>query len=98
MKMDTNKINRQLKMFKKHYDNPVFSPRLRWNEKYKTPEFEGYTPIIAINDLVHYNYAVCAIPNEKVEFALMQFNRTDKLLAEYSSLEEMLEDGWCMGT
>lgn len=95
--MDTE-IKWQLKLFKEHYDNPMFSPQLKWNEKYKTSEFEGYTPIIAINDLVHYNYVVCAIPDEKVEFMLMHLPRTDKVIAEYSSLEEMVEDGWCMGT
>ena len=35
---------------------------------------------------------------EKVKFMLIQLNRTDKVLAEYDSLEEMIEDGWCMGT
>ena len=85
------------KEFKKHYDLPIVSPQLRWNKKYKTSELENYTPIIAINDLVKYNYVVCAIPNEMVEFRLMQLNRTDKVLAEYDSLEKMVEDGWRMG-
>ena len=96
MNMNT-KIKRQLNFFKEHYDSPIFSPQLKWNEKYKTPELQDYTPIIAINDLVHYNYVVCAIPNEKVEFMLIQLNRTDKVLAEYDSLKAMVEDGWCMG-
>lgn len=86
------------KEFKEHYDSPIASPQLRWNKKYKTTELEKYTPIIAINDLVNRNYVVCAIPNKKVEFMLMQFNRTDKVLAEYDSLEKMVEDGWCMGS
>ena len=94
----STEIKRQLKYFGENYENPRFSPQLKWNEKYKTPELQDYTPIIAIMDLVNYNYVVCAIPNEKVEFLLMQFNRTDKVLAEYDSLEEMVEDGWCMGT
>lgn len=94
----STEIKRQLKYFGENYENPRFSPQLKWNEKYKTPELQDYTPIIAIMDLVKYNYVVCAIPNEKVEFLLMQFNRTDKVLAEYDSLEEMVEDGWCMGT
>jgi hypothetical protein len=96
--MTNQEIKRQSELFKKHYDEPMFSPLLKWNDKYKTPELEGYTPIIAINDLVKYNYVVCAIPNEKVEFMLMQLNRTDKVLAEYDSLEKMVEDGWRMGT
>jgi hypothetical protein len=29
---------------------------------------------------------------------LMQHSRTDKVIAEYNSLEEMVEDGWRMGT
>ena len=86
------------KEFKKHYDSPIVSPKLRWNKKYKTSELENYTPIIAINDLVKRNYVVCAIPNEKVKMFLMQLERTDKVLAEYDSLEKMVEDGWCMGT
>ena len=94
----STEIKRQLKYFGENYENPRFSPQLKWNEKDKTPELQDYTPIIAIMELVKYNYVVCAIPNEKVEFLLMQFNRTDKVLAEYDSLEEMVEDGWCMGT
>ncbi len=96
--MTDQEIKRQSGLFKKHYDEPMFTPLLKWNDKYKTPELEGYTPIIAINDLVKRNYVVCAIPNEKVEFMLMQLNRTDKVLAEYDSLEKMVEDGWRMGT
>lgn len=97
--MNMNKeIKRQLNFFKEHYDSPVFSPQLKWNEKYKTAELQDYTPIIAIKDLLDNNYVVCAIPNEKVEYLLCQFNRTDKVIAEYDSLEAMVEDGWCMGT
>lgn len=84
--------------FKEHYDNPIVSPQLRWNKKYKTTELENYTPIIAIKDLVERNYVVCAIPNEKVESMLMHLPRTDKVIAEYSSLEEMVNDGWRMGS
>ena len=91
-------IESLIKEFKKHYDSPIISPQLRWNKKYKTTELEKYTPIIAINDLMKRNYVVCAIPNEKVEMFLMQHSRTDKVLAEYDSLEEMVEDGWRMGT
>ena len=91
-------IKRQLKYFNECYESPMFSPQLKWNEKYITPELQDYTPIIAIMDLVKYNYVVCAIPNEKVELMLIQLNRTDKVLAKYDSLEEMVEDGWCMGT
>ena len=94
----STEIKRQLKYFGENYENPRFSPQLKWNEKYKTPELQDYTPIIAIMDLVKYNYVVCAIPKEKVKFMLCELNRTDKVLAEYDSLEEMVEDGWCMGT
>ena len=90
-------IKRQLKYFNECYESPMYSPQLKWNVKFKTPELKDYTPIIAIKDLVDYNYVVCAIPNEKVKFLLCQFQRTDKVLAEYDSLEAMVEDGWCMG-
>ena len=92
-----SEIKRQLKMFKEQYDEPMYSPQLKWYEKYKTPELKNYTPFIAIMDLVNYNYVVCVIPNEKVEFMLCQLHRTDKVLVEYNSLEDMVEDGWCMG-
>lgn len=91
-------IEDRKKEFKEHYDSPFVSPQLRWNKKYKTTQLEKYTPIIAINDLVNRNYVVCAIPNEKVEMFLKQLSRTDKVIAEYNSLEEMVEDGWRMGT
>ena len=93
-----SEIKRQLKYFKQQNEEPMYSPQLKWNEKYKTPDLEDYTPIIAIMDLVNYNYVVCAIPNEKVEFMLCELNRTNKVLVEYDSLEEMIEDGWRMGT
>lgn len=96
MNMNT-KIKRELSFFKEHYESPMFSPQLKWNEKFKTAELQDYTPIIAINDLVHNNYVVCAIPSEKVEFMLIQLGRTDKVIAKYNSLEDMVEDGWCMG-
>ncbi len=96
--MTKSEFERQRAMFAEHYDTPIVSPQLRWNEKYLTPELENYTPIIAINDLVYKKYVVCAIPKEKVEFMLMQIRRTDIVLAEYASLDEMVLDGWRMGT
>ena len=90
-------FERQKKQFAIHYDQPIVSPQLRWNAKYRTPEMEGYTPIIAIQDLVDYHYVVCAIPNEKVEFMLMQLNRTPVVVAQYNTLDEMMLDGWRMG-
>lgn len=91
-------FNRQLSLFAEHYDSPIVSPQLHWNPKYLTPKLENYTPIIAINDLVNYQYVVCAIPNEKVEFMLMQLSRTADVIAQYDSLEEMVRDGWRMGS
>ena len=93
-----SEIKRQLKMFKEQYDEPMYSPQLKWNVKYKTPDLEDYTPIIAIMDLVDNNYVVCAVPNEEVKFMLCQLYRTDQVLAAYESLEAMVQDGWCMGT
>ena len=93
-----SEIRRQLKYFKQQYEEPMYSPQLKWNVKYKTPELKDYTPIIAIMDLVDNNYVVCAIPNEEVKFLLCHLHRTDKVLVEYDSLESMVEDGWCMGT
>ena len=93
-----SEIKRQLKYFKQQYEEPMYSPQLKWNVKYKPPELKDYTPIIAIMDLVDNNYVVCAIPSEEVKFLLSQLHRTDKVIAEYDSLEAMVEDGWCMGT
>lgn len=84
--------------FKQHYDTPICAPLLRWNKKYHKPELKEFTPIIAINDLCDYKYVVCAIPNEKVEFMLMQIERTPVVVAEYTKLEDMVRDGWCVGS
>ena len=84
--------------FSRCYDQPMFSPQLRWNEKYLTPELESFTPIIAIQDLVDYKYVVCALPDEKVDFMLMQKERTPVVVAQYDSLDEMVRDGWCVGS
>lgn len=81
---------------KKCYEKPMFSPQLRWNNKFRTPKLENYTPIIAINDLVNDKYVVCAIPNDKVEFMLMQLERTPIVIAQYDSIDEMVRDGWSL--
>ena len=91
-------FERRKRDFSQCYDQPMFSPQLRWNEKYITPEMEDYTPIIAIQDLVDYKYVVCAIPSNKVEFMLMQMKRTPIVVAQYDSLDEMVRDGWCVGS
>lgn len=91
-------LERRKKDFSQCYDQPMFSPQLRWNKKYLTPEMEVFTPIIAINDLVDYKYVVCAIPDDKVEFMLMQQERTPVVVAQYDSLDEMVRDGWCVGS
>lgn len=91
-------FNRQRALFAEHYDAPIVSPMLHWNEKYHKPEFEGYTPIIAINDLVKHKYVICAIPNEKVEFMLMQLERTPDVVAQYESLDDLVRDDWRMGS
>jgi len=91
-------FEREKKMFSEHYEAPIFAPQLRWNEKYLTPELENYMPIISIMDLCKRNYVICAIPKEKVEVMLMQLERTDIVIREYSSLDAMVKDGWRMGS
>ena len=91
-------FERRKRDFTRCYDQPMFSPQLRWNEKYLTPELEGFTPIIAIQDLVDCKCVVSAIPRGKVEFMLMQLERTPVVVAQYDSLDEMVRDGWCVGS
>ena len=86
------------KGFVEHYDNPLCSPMLRWNEKYLTPELEDYTPIIAIQDLMDRKYVVCAISSEKTGMWLMQMERTPVVVAQYNSLDAMVRDGWSVGS
>lgn len=94
--METD-FERQIRMIKEIYDCPQFSPQMHWNLKYKTEEFKNNTPYISIKDLIDYKYVICAIPDEEVEFMMMEFNRR-KVVAEYDSLEVMVADGWRLGT
>jgi len=90
-------INREIKLFKRVYDDAMYAPLLRWNPKYKTEEFNDMTPYICIDDICDYNYVVCAIPDEEVTMMLQERFRRN-VIAEYNSIEEMVEDGWRLDT
>ena len=99
--MDKKEFNRQMKLFKEHYEEPQFSPMLKWNTKFLTAELENEIPYICISDLCSYNYCICSIPKDKAVFLIdgmfmMQLNRHN-IIVEYSTLEELIEDGWKMG-
>ena len=85
-------------MFEKIYDNPSYAVLLQWNSKYAKPEWENYTPIICLDDLIHWKFVICAFHIEELENSMKQYDRTDIIVAEYSSLDEMIEDGWCLNT
>ena len=93
--MDENQ--RQINLFKEVYEDAMYAPLLRWNAKYHREEFNGMTPYICIHDICDYNYVVCAIPNDKVTMMLQELNR-GKVIVEYNSIEEMVEDGWQLDT
>lgn len=92
--MDTQ---REIKLLTEVYDEAMYAPLLRWNLKYKTGNFDGMTPYICINDICDYKYVVCAIPDEEVTMMLQERFRR-KVIAEYNSIEEMVEDGWQLDT
>lgn len=94
---------RQKNMLQRMYDAPQYSPLMHWNEKYKTAAFENMTPLICINDLVDWKYAISAVPDEKVSEELKDipipcFLERGKLVVEYASLDEMVRDGWRVGS
>ena len=99
--MDKKEFNRQVKLFKERYEEPMFSPMLKWNPKFLTAELENEIPYISISDLCSDNYCICSIPKEEAEFlspgfCMMQMSRHN-IIVEYSTLEELVEDGWKMG-
>ena len=102
--MKMNEFNRQMRLFKEHYEEPRYSPILKWNEKFLTPELENELPYICISDLCSYKYCICSIPEDKADFldnkhkfCMMQMNRYN-IIVEYPTLEALVEDGWKMGT
>ena len=90
-------IEREVRLFKKVYDDAMCAPYLRWNPKYKTKEFSGMTPYICIADICDYNYVVCAIPDNEAHMMLQEQERRN-VIVEYNSVEEMVEDGWRLDT
>jgi hypothetical protein len=90
-------IQREIELLKEVYDDAMYAPLLRWNMKFKTKEFDGMTPYICIKDICDYKYVVCAIPDENVTMMLQEFSRRE-VIAEYNSIEEMVEDGWQLDT
>ena len=94
---------RQENMLQQMYDAPQYSPLMHWNEKYKTAAFENMTPVICIQDLVEWKYAISAVPDEKVSeelkgFGIPCFFERGELVIEYTSLDEMVRDGWRVGS
>ena len=90
-------IQREIRLFKEVYEDAMYAPLLRWNPKYQTSQFAGMTPYICIDDICDYKYVVCAIPNKDVTPMLQERFRRN-VIAEYDSLEEMVEDGWILDT
>ncbi len=90
-------IQREIELLKEVYDDAMYAPLLRWNMKFKIKEFDGMTPYICIKDICDYKYVVCAIPDENVTMMLQEFSRRE-VIAEYNSIEEMVEDGWQLDT
>lgn len=88
-------IQREIRRFKEVYDDAKYAPLLRWNMKFKTKDFDGMIPYICIKDICDYKYVVCAIPDEEVTMMLQEFSRRE-VIAEYNSIEEMVEDGWIL--
>ena len=93
----------QKNMLQRMYNAPQYSPLMHWNEKYKTAAFENMTPVICIQDLVDWKYAISAVPDEKVSeeldgFCVPCFFERGKLIVEYASLDEMVRDGWRVGS
>jgi len=88
---------KSMKLIKECYDNPIFAPQMRWNEKYLTAAFVGTTPYICINDLLNHNYVICAIPDDEAVTMLQESNRRT-IVKEYDSLENMVADGWRIGS
>lgn len=96
-------IQREIGLFKEVYDDAMYAPLLRWNFKFKTQGFEGMTPYICLNDISHYKYVVCAIPDKDVdkmlqEYGMLQEFSRREVIAEYNSIEEMVKDGWKLDT
>lgn len=88
---------RQKKLFLEHYNSPICSPRLHWNEEYLTEELEGTVPYISIQDLVDHHYVICAIPKEETGSMMCELKRRT-VVAEYETLDELVADGWRMGS
>lgn len=90
-------FEREVRLFKKVYDDALYAPLVRWNPKYEKEEYNGMTPYICIDDIVNYKYVVCAIPDNEVTSKLQEYNRR-VVIAEYNSIEEMVNDGWILDT
>ncbi len=95
-------IQREIRLISEVYEEAMYAPLLRWNLKFKTKEFDGMTPYISIKDICDYKYVVCAIPDEELieklhKGPLYEMNRR-KVISEYKSIEEMVEDGWRLDT
>ena len=90
-------IKREIRLFKQVYDDAMYAPYVRWNLHFKTEKFKGMTPYICIQDICDHKYVICAIPEEEATTPLQEQHRRN-VIVEYSSIEEMVIDGWRLDT
>lgn len=80
----------QVEMLKSIFEAASYAPIFKENPKY--PQTKIKAPYIAFDDVMDYKYIIrCCDVSEISSF---RSEKSDEIIAEYSTAEELVNDGW----
>ena len=84
--------NQEKQNLERIYENGSASTVFHRNEKYCTGKFANMIAFISINDVMDYKYIIRA--SNSLDIAQSYAGDGMEIIKEYSSIEELVNDGW----
>ena len=82
----------QIKNIEYIFSTSSLAPVFKQNPKYSIGDLSGLTPYIAYDDVMSYNYI---IRGRSLQEPINNFDNEKRIvIAEYDSIESMVDDGW----
>jgi hypothetical protein len=82
----------QIKNIEYIFSTSSLAPVFKLNPKYSIGDLAGLTPYIAYDDVMSYNYI---IRGRALQEPINNFDNEKRIvIAEYDSIESMVDDGW----
>ena len=84
--------NQEKQNLERIYENGSASTVFHRNEQYCTGKFANMIAFISINDVMDYKYIIRA--SNSIDIAQSYAGDRMEIIKEYSSIEELVNDGW----